>query len=135
MKQMNGEEFIPVEKTEEKPPFLNEQPVVEEEPKKKRGRKKKEPVSRIPYSIFNIELCKVVAGILPFTILSIVLHDEKLELTEDEKIRLAPLWDSVLEKHLPETIAKWSDELALASAISMLIIEKTNLLSKLNEKK
>jgi len=107
----------------------------EEEPEKvKKERKKRTSKVRVPYTVFNISLCNTIAGIFPFLLLSIVLKDENYKLTDSEKFSLAPLWDSVLEKHLPEVIAKWSDEIALVTAISMLIIQKSNLLSIINEK-
>jgi hypothetical protein len=103
--------------------------------KKKRGRKPGTTVKKAieKYKTIDENTCKLFAGILPFTILSIVLKNKDYELNSDEKSMLAPLWGDVCDKYLPAFLSQYAPEFSLFIAISFKLIEKSKILEIINK--
>jgi len=102
--------------------------------KKPTGRPKKPPepeAPHIPYQFIDKDTCKLLAAFIPFTVLAIWLKDDIYKLTEKEKEQLAPMWDKVAAKYIPEVISAYSDEAILGTTISLILIEKSGIVGKL----
>jgi len=103
--------------------------------KKKPAPKAKKPpepeAPHIPYQFIDKDTCKLIAALIPFTVLAVMLKDEVYQLSEMEKERLAPLWDRVAKKYIPEVISAYSDEAILGTTISLILIEKSGIVGKL----
>ena len=91
------------------------------------------PADRQPYQYTEKETCKIIADIIPFGILALFLDDEKYKLTVKEKEDLAPLWDKVIEKYVPVTLAAYGPEANLALNITMIFIAKSGLIESIKK--
>jgi len=100
-----------------------------EEEKPKRGRRKKAEVER------EQELKLAVAGI-GSSVLSIFIErmPNPIPLTEVEKQQFDIVTSNLLSKYL-SYLDRWQEESAFALVLLMIIIPRTNIFSKKNEKK
>lgn len=89
-----------------------------------------EPVEETPqpFEIFDRELVKIFAGIIPFGIIVSLTKDKRYELTDHEKTYLAKYWDAVLMKYVPSILEEYGEEVTLVSAIAILLIQKSEIL-------
>lgn len=85
-----------------------------------------------PVLLLPDDTCILIAGILPFSIMSIFLKKD-YEISETQKRELAPMWNIVISKYLPAYLGAYKDETALAVAISLIIIQKSGILDKIQE--
>jgi hypothetical protein len=107
----------------------------EEKPARKKRRSKAEIQAEkeqvLPYSLIDKDTCKLIATIIPFSLLAITLKDKRYFLTDSESDRLAPQWDKVITKYLPDYLSKYGAEASLGISICMLLIQKSGFLSSL----
>ena len=97
-----------------------------------KAKKQPEPEApHVPYQFIDKDTCKLLAAFIPFTVLAIWLKDDIYKLTEKEKEQLAPMWDKVAAKYIPEVISAYSDEAILGTTISLILIEKSGIVGKL----
>ena len=75
----------------------------------------------------------IIAGMIPFSIIAASTGQQQYLLTDTEKQLLAPQWNAVINKYLPEMISEYGPEFALVGTIALLLVQKSGYL-ELNEK-
>lgn len=86
-----------------------------------------------PFEIFDRELVKIFAGLIPFSIIVYVTKNIRYELSDHEKTYLAKYWDAVLMKYVPSILEDYGEEVTLVSAIAILLIQKSEILKVKDE--
>jgi len=102
--------------------------------KKAPSRSKKPPEPEAPYTPYQLvdkPTCKMVASLVPFSILAVMFQNDAYELNEKEKEQLAPLWDKIADKYIPDMISEFSEEASLGITISLILIEKSGVIQSL----
>jgi len=51
-------------------------------------------------------------------------------LTDQEKKELAPMWEELIQKYLPDIIASYGIEFSLVSAIGIIVVQKSEIIEK-----
>jgi len=84
-----------------------------------------------PYQFVDKATCKMIASLIPFSILAVLFQNDAYELNEKEKEQLAPLWDKIADKYIPEMISEFSEEASLGVTISLILVEKSGVIQSL----
>jgi hypothetical protein len=131
MEFKNVESVIPaVEKTLENfnSPENQETPEKVKKVRKPRVSKIQAETEIPPFSLIDKNTCLLISGLLPFSLLALGLKKPEYELDDIEKESLAPLWDKVIQKYLPQYLNQYACEVSLGIAISLLLIKKSGVL-------
>jgi len=77
------------------------------------------PVERIDKNLYNACAC------VPFLLIALVTRNRGYELTQSEEEYLAPLWEDLFIKYIPEMhLLKCTEEITLGTTIIGLVIKK-----------
>ena len=86
--------------------------------------------AKIPDHILHENLLKLISAMIPFSIMATVSGKKEYLLTDQEKKELAPMWEELIQKYLPDIIASYGIEFSLVSAIGIIVVQKSEIIEK-----